>query len=57
VSRNPEDACKDKVLLGRESCLREQCALPAFRDHAVCKQRREWESWREEERNRLLRGN
>jgi serine/threonine protein kinase len=48
AATNPEEACKGRMLLGLETCLKEQCNLAANRDHPVCKQRREWESWRQE---------
>ncbi len=48
AATNPEEACKGRMLLGLETCLKEQCELAANRDHPVCKQRREWESWRQE---------
>jgi len=54
AATNPEEACKGRMLLGLETCLKEQCELAANRDHPVCKQRREWESWRQE--NERARG-
>lgn len=37
----PEAACAGKILLSRETCLREQCALPNLKAHPVCVERRE----------------
>ncbi|MBC7718302.1 MAG: hypothetical protein H7Z77_00705, partial [Chitinophagaceae bacterium] len=33
-------ACEGRVLLGRQSCLSEQCAKPAYAKTAVCIERR-----------------
>ena len=41
VAVGPDVACADKILLSRESCLRDQCALAALRSHPVCVSRRE----------------
>lgn len=45
---DPAEACKGRVLLGLESCLKQQCETAASRDHPVCKQRMEWDSWRQD---------
>lgn len=36
----PAKACEGRVLLGYQSCMNEQCAKPAFANHAVCVERR-----------------
>ncbi|MDB5965122.1 MAG: serine/threonine protein kinase, partial [Polaromonas sp.] len=37
---NPRQACEDRVLLGFQICMTEQCAKPAFARHPVCVERR-----------------
>lgn len=37
---SPEVVCKDRVLLGFQICMNEQCAKPVFAGHPVCQQRR-----------------
>ncbi len=36
----PEQACADRVLLGYQICLNQQCAKPKFAGHPLCQQRR-----------------
>jgi eukaryotic-like serine/threonine-protein kinase len=38
---SPNEACKDRVLLGYASCIGEQCAKSAFSKHPICVERRE----------------
>jgi eukaryotic-like serine/threonine-protein kinase len=38
---SPNEACKDRVLLGFTSCITEQCSKSAFAKHPVCVERRE----------------
>jgi eukaryotic-like serine/threonine-protein kinase len=43
---SPNEACKDRVLLGFTSCITEQCGKSAFAKHPVCIERREQEERR-----------
>ena len=46
-------ACEDRMLLGFQICMAEQCAKPAFTQHPICIERRAMqERRREAERNR-----
>jgi serine/threonine-protein kinase len=38
-SPDPELACKDRILLGYQICMGEQCAKPLYAGHPVCQQR------------------
>ena len=50
---SPRAACEDRILLGFQSCMAEQCARPAFTQHPICIERRGMEERRREaERNR-----
>ncbi|MBX3653279.1 MAG: protein kinase [Ramlibacter sp.] len=49
---SPNDACKDRIFLAREFCLKEQCDIPAFFSHPVCVQRRAEAKMREESKVR-----
>ena len=40
VAGNPRLACEDRMLLGFQICMTEQCAKPAFVRHPVCLERR-----------------
>ncbi len=42
----PREACADRVLLGFQFCMAEQCQKPVFRNHPVCVERREMEERR-----------
>lgn len=58
AAANPDELCGDKVFIARELCLRQACAQSKYRSHAICKERREIEKWREEEaERRRLQGN
>ena len=48
---NPKQACENRVLLGFQICMNEQCAKPGFRNHAVCVERREQDKLRQEIRD------
>ena len=49
----PRAACEDRMLLGFQSCMSEQCARPVFTQHPICVERRVMEERRREaERNR-----
>ena len=49
----PRAACEDRMLLGFQTCMSEQCAKPAFTQHPICVERRVMEERRrEEQRNR-----
>lgn len=45
---NPRQACEDRVLIGFQICMNEQCAKPAFTNHPVCVDRRAMEQRRRE---------
>lgn len=45
---NPRQLCEDRVLLGFQICMSEQCAKPAFANHAICVQRRAMDQQRKE---------
>ena len=49
----PRAACEDRMLLGFQTCMSEQCARPVFTQHPICVERRVMEERRrEEQRNR-----
>ena len=49
----PRAACEDRMLLGFQICMSEQCAKPVFTQHPICVERRAMdERRREAERNR-----
>ena len=49
----PRAACEDRMLLGFQTCMSEQCTKPAFTQHPICIERRAMdERRREAERNR-----
>ena len=53
TATSPRAACEDRMLLGFQSCMAEQCAKPAFTQHPICIERRGMEERRREaERNR-----
>ena len=53
ASGSPRAACEDRILLGFQICMAEQCARPAFTQHPICVERRGMEERRrEEERSR-----
>ena len=43
---NPRQACEDRMLIGFQVCMAEQCAKPAFANHPVCAERRAMEQRR-----------
>ncbi len=43
---NPRQACEDRVLLGFQICMRDQCAKPAFINHPICVERKAMEQRR-----------
>jgi serine/threonine protein kinase len=45
----PRAACEDRMLLGFQTCMSEQCARPVFTQHPVCVERRAMEERRREE--------
>lgn len=47
-SGNPRNACEDRMLIGFQICMNEQCAKPAFTNHPVCVERRAMEQRRRE---------
>lgn len=47
---SPRQACEDRMLLGFQTCMSEQCAKPAFAHHPICTERRAIEQRREAER-------
>ena len=46
LATNPRQACEDRVLLGFQICMREQCAKPVFEHHPVCVERKAMEQRR-----------
>ena len=46
ITNNPRQACEDRVLIGFQICMREQCAKPAFVNHPVCMERKAMEQQR-----------
>ena len=53
TAASPRAACEDRILLGFQSCMAEQCAKPVFTNHPICVERRAMdERRREAERNR-----
>ena len=53
TANSPRAACEDRMLLGFQSCMAEQCARPIFTNHPICAERRAMdERRREAERNR-----
>jgi serine/threonine-protein kinase len=48
ATSNPGQACENRILLGFQSCMNEQCAKPAFARHPVCVERRAMEKLRRE---------
>lgn len=49
---SPRQACEDRMLIGFQICMSEQCAKPAFANHPLCVERRAMEQRREADRNR-----
>ncbi|CAN7488156.1 serine/threonine-protein kinase [Polaromonas sp. LjRoot131] len=47
-SGNPRQACEDRMLIGFQICMNDQCAKPAFTNHPVCVERRAMEQRRRE---------
>ncbi len=45
-SAGPREACADRVLLGFQICMADQCQKPVFRNHPVCVERREMDERR-----------
>jgi serine/threonine protein kinase len=48
TASNPGQACENRILLGFQHCMNEQCAKPAFSRHPVCVERRAMEKLRRE---------
>ncbi|MGC1174984.1 MAG: serine/threonine protein kinase, partial [Polaromonas sp.] len=48
AATNPKQACENRVLLGFQLCMNEQCAKPAFSKHPACVERRAMEKLRQE---------
>ncbi|MDP1567050.1 MAG: protein kinase [Polaromonas sp.] len=48
---DPKQACENRVLLGFQVCMNEQCARPRFKNHPVCVERREQEKMRQDIRD------
>lgn len=47
-SGDPRKACEDRMLIGFQICMNDQCAKPAFTNHPVCVERRAMEQRRRE---------
>jgi eukaryotic-like serine/threonine-protein kinase len=45
---NPRQACENRILLGFQICMNEQCAKSAFSNHPVCVERRAMDKMRQE---------
>jgi serine/threonine protein kinase len=43
IAVSPKAACEDRVLIGFQICMAEQCARPVFQNHPLCVERREME--------------
>jgi serine/threonine protein kinase len=43
AAASPKAACEDRVLIGFQICMAEQCARPVFQNHPLCVERREME--------------
>jgi serine/threonine-protein kinase len=50
-SSNPRQACENRMLLGFQICMNEQCAKSAFANHPVCVERRAMDKLRQEVRD------
>ncbi|MDP2818438.1 MAG: serine/threonine-protein kinase [Polaromonas sp.] len=50
-STHPKQACENRVLLGFQSCMNEQCARQRFKNHPTCVERREQDKQRQEIRD------
>lgn len=48
VPSNPRQACENRILLGFQICMNEQCAKSAYTSHPVCIERRATEKLRRE---------
>lgn len=48
---HPKQACENRVLLGFQSCMNEQCARQRFKNHPICVERREQDRQRQEIRD------
>lgn len=48
TASNPGQACENRILLGFQRCMNEQCAKPAFSKHPVCVERRAMDKLRRE---------
>jgi serine/threonine-protein kinase len=48
---HPKQACENRVLLGFQSCMNEQCARQRFKNHPTCVERREQDKQRQEIRD------
>ena len=48
---HPKQACENRVLLGFQSCMNEQCARQRFQNHPTCVERREQDKQRQEIRD------
>ena len=46
VANSPRQACEDRVLIGFQICMRDQCARPAFANHPICVERKAMEQQR-----------
>ncbi len=48
AASGPRQACENRVLLGFQSCMTEQCAKPAFSGHPICMERRAMQKERQD---------
>ena len=48
ASGNPKQACEDRILLGFQLCMAEQCAKRTFTNHPLCVERRAMDERRRE---------
>ena len=46
VANSPRQACEDRVLIGFQICMRDQCARPVFANHPICVERKAMEQQR-----------
>jgi len=48
AANSPRNACEDRMLIGFQICMAEQCARPVFQTHPLCVERRDMERRRRE---------
>ena len=46
IANSPRQACEDRILIGFQMCMKDQCAKPAFVNHPICIERKAMEQQR-----------